>query len=286
MKVTYLIITVLGFSSLALFMKLGSRKGVSPFNLSTSVYVGGFLLSLLTMTLGRMTKFVPDVILWGIIGGMSGGITFLLFVYAVKIGHYGFSCTILYTSFLIPMSFSVLFLKNELSFHIVAGTIFILFSLFLILAFSDGKGKKMKKKQQSKWLFYILSAFLLNGITLISQIMISQLSLRHYFSYLFISYATGSIILLIILVLKKRVFNKTGVFFGIGGALGSFVGIFFTLRALGILSGTIVFPITLSGPMIAAAILSRFLFKEKISIHGYAGIILGIIGICILGMGR
>jgi len=48
---------------------------------------------------------------------------------------------------------------------------------------------------------------------------------------------------------------------------------------------TVVFPVSLAGPVIAAVLISLFFFKERIKPLAYLGIAAGLAGIIILALG-
>jgi uncharacterized membrane protein len=58
------------------------------------------------------------------------------------------------------------------------------------------------------------------------------------------------------------------------------------MSALLTLKPHVVFPISLSGPIILGALISLVVFKEKINLWGWLGILLGTAGICVLALNR
>ena len=84
------------------------------------------------------------------------------------------------------------------------------------------------------------------------------------------------------MLIKEKSLNIKACVPGMGGAVGSICGCFFSLKALETLPEAVVFPVALSGPIIIGVLLSLLLFKEKISKCGYLGILSGIVGIATL----
>jgi drug/metabolite transporter (DMT)-like permease len=105
-------------------------------------------------------------------------------------------------------------------------------------------------------------------------------SLHHldYLRYLFRSYLVGTIVL-IALVGVKRSFHAASLTWGTATAVSSYAGVFCTLRALEFLKPQVVFPISLSGPIVLGVLLALFVFGEKIRPSGWAGIALAVAGI-------
>lgn len=277
----YLFLSLFAFSSLSFFMKLGCQKGNLSLGLVGSLYIVSSFLTLIFLLFSQGSLFFSkSIIVWGVFGGIGGAIAFLLFVNALKIGHYGFSVSIVPASFLIPVIFSIIFWKEALEISRGIGIIFVLFGIFLITSLGSSLGEE-QKRLWAKWVTFIGGAFFFNGIPQISQSVVARLQGSNYLSFLFINYISGAILLLIFLTLRRQSFGRT-VIWGIGGAVGSILGCYFTLRSLETLSETIVFPISIGGPVTVGVILSRFLFGERINKRGYLGIISGIIGIVIL----
>jgi drug/metabolite transporter (DMT)-like permease len=71
--------------------------------------------------------------------------------------------------------------------------------------------------------------------------------------------------------------------YGSLAAFGSFVGVYCAIEALKLLSAAVVFPLTLSGPIIFGMLIS-FIYREKIRLAGWTGVFLGICGIMILSV--
>lgn len=66
--------------------------------------------------------------------------------------------------------------------------------------------------------------------------------------------------------------------------MASYLGVFCTLKALERLSPSVVFPISLTGPIILGLLLSVCLFREKITMKGWLGASFGIAGILLLAI--
>jgi drug/metabolite transporter (DMT)-like permease len=56
------------------------------------------------------------------------------------------------------------------------------------------------------------------------------------------------------------------------------------MKALAILPTALVFPATLVGPMLLAAITSVLIFREKIKAEGFAGLAIAAVGLVLLSM--
>jgi drug/metabolite transporter (DMT)-like permease len=73
------------------------------------------------------------------------------------------------------------------------------------------------------------------------------------------------------------------VWYGILAAFASYVGVYCTLEALKLIPAAVVFPITLSVPIMLGMFIS-FVYREKIRLAGWIGVFIGICGIIILSL--
>jgi len=87
--------------------------------------------------------------------------------------------------------------------------------------------------------------------------------------------------MLIFFLFRRKPLKTLSLLYGTLAAFASFVGVYCTIEALKLLSAAIVFPVTLSGPIILGMLIS-FFYREKIRLAGWIGVFLGICGILIL----
>jgi len=73
--------------------------------------------------------------------------------------------------------------------------------------------------------------------------------------------------------------------YGAGAAAGSVLGVFLTFKSLELLPETAVFPVSLGGPVMVGLVLSVLLFREKPSLAGCIGVVVGLIGLVVTGIG-
>jgi drug/metabolite transporter (DMT)-like permease len=274
----YILLAVLGVTTVALLAKLSGKKGIAPLDLSVVIFTVSTVIGLVFLLFQPQAVFSIKAVIISAAAGLCGGLAVLVFNIAIKTGHFGFSNSIYRSSFIIPVVYAVLFLDEKLTSTTITAILLILISIFLMAYSTDSFSKG--RKAELKWFFLIVAAFLLSGGPRIGQ-KLTSIYKEDYFVYLFLSYLAGAIPLLAGTGIK-RTFNKASLTFGSGAAVGSFVAVFCTLKALESLNSSIVFPASLSGPIILGMILSIFFFKEKVKALGYIGIILGLSGIAVL----
>jgi drug/metabolite transporter (DMT)-like permease len=274
----YLLLVVIAITATALIAKLASRNNVTALDLSTSLFAVSAVLGALVLYPRLPVKLTATDIVLSTVAGVGGAVAVLAFNVAIRAGHFGFSNSIYRSSFLFPVVYSILFLNVAIKAATVVGITLILVAIFLMSSGSFGKGKK----DELRWFLLIMLAFVMSGVPRLGQTLTSA-SGGNYYLYLFLSYLAGAAVLGIV-TLAKRTFNPASLTWGAGAAVSSYIGVFCTLKSLDTLTPHIVFPISLSGPIIMGILLSLLLFREKISPSGWGGVVLGVAGITILAI--
>jgi len=234
-------------------------------------------------------KWTANAWIFSAVAGVGGAFAVLAFNMAVRTGHFGFSNAIYRSSILIPVVYAVLFMDTTLRLTTILGIAFILSAIFLMSWSAESFSKENPKSL--RWFVLILTAFLMSGAPRVGQNLTSAHG-EDFFLYLFLSYAVGAGIFLFEMLRRKMVgaatptppAKGTAMVWGATAAIASYIGVFCTLQSLKTLEPQIVFPISLSGPIILGMFLSLFLFREKIRPSGWLGVIFGICGIIILSI--
>lgn len=268
----YLGLTIIGFSVSALCLKLGSLKKCDSSALTFFLFAAGAVYSSVFMLSEKTISISMPLFLLGIMSGL-GSLAILFFIEAVTIGHYGFSVAIMSSSFLFPVLFATIFWKESASFAGIA-----LLVIALLLMAHAGSSGNTEKKFRLKWLGFILTAFFFNGVPQIASAIVTRMPDKQYFLFLFLSYFLGAALFLPKLT-KNSLLDLKLIAFGSLSAGGSFAGLICSLKALETLSANIVFPVYMSGYTITSVLLSFIIFRDKISLLGLLGVIVGIIGI-------
>ncbi len=278
MEWLYIGITILGITTVAFTAKIASRNNITALDLTATLFAASTLICLGILAAGPLPPVNGRTFLIAFIPGACGGLAVLFFNYAIRLGHFGFSNTIYRTSFILPIIFSIFLLGEPINGMAETGILLTLLAIFLI-SYSNESFSGFNSSA-FKWFVLILLSFFLSGGPRIGQKLVAFYK-ESTVVYLFLSYLAGILVLLPV-YLKTRSFSKKSLPYGIIAALGSIAGVFCTISALRSLPSSVVFTVTLSGPIILGLILSLAVFKEKIKPLGWAGIILGLAGIFIV----
>jgi drug/metabolite transporter (DMT)-like permease len=278
----FLLLVIVGYIAMNFIMKLGSLKGHGSPALTGSLFATAALYCLIVVLIsGKPLLVSPKLVLLAIAGGSCGAIAYFLFLSALKIGNYALTISIYTMSFLIPVIFSIVFWKRPLGTLLAGGILFILVGITMI-SWAGSARKERKAGLWPKWIAFLGGAFVLTSVPQIVQAAAVRMGAINLWFFLFLTFTSGAVFFALYFALTRmklawRVFS-----FGALAAAGSVAGNLFSMKALSLLPETIVFPMSLAGPIIGAVLLSLLFFREKIKPLGYAGIIIGLGGMILL----
>lgn len=283
MSIVYLLLVVIGITAVAYLAKLSAKNGVSSFDLTFVMFAAASILGYFFSEFNRVGEagYTPELFAVSTMAGVGGATAVFVFNQSVRMGHFGYSNAIYRSSFLIPVVFSVVFFRATLNIATLAGIILILTSIILV-SWSNDAFARDKNRSNLPWFFMIIGAFALSGLPRIGQLLISHQKLNS-FAYLFMSYAIGFILLLIFFLARIKPVKSRALLYGILAAFASYVGVYCTLEALKLMPAAVVFPITLSAPIMLGMIIS-FVYGERIRWTGWIGVLTGICGITMLSL--
>jgi len=285
MAAVYLLLSVAGFTSMSLMVKVSERKVRSARGLVCAMFLfaSAVVLCMLLLSPSR-PELGARLPLLGAGAGVSSVLAFACTSYAIRRGHFGFAVTFANASFLLSVLFSVLVWNKPLGWLGCAGLLLVLLGL---VALSGNDGKKAGGAHASKllWLGAVWASFLLSGVCQVCQASATRLPAEEYDStfFLLIQYAVGGLLLLPGAI-RNREFERPAVLFGMAAAVSSIFGTFFIMRALCRLPESLVFPVCLCAPILISVLLSFAFFKEPVRARGGLGVALGVAGLVLLSV--
>jgi multidrug transporter EmrE-like cation transporter len=137
------------------------------------------------------------------------------------------------------------------------------------------------------WFRLMMVAFLANGLGPFGLKILAEAGQadRYQFQYLIYWYLGGLVFTGLAFFREHRGVRGTEVALGALMGLASLAGQSFTSLALAHhVPGHIVFPMTTGGSLIVVATAGILLFKERVTIYGVAGIVLGIVSLVTLSL--
>ena len=135
------------------------------------------------------------------------------------------------------------------------------------------------------WYRMMLLAFLANGFCTFGARVLEGMGLAktHSFLYLAFWYTAGLLVSIMAALSGWRRFNRAelviGAFMGLFSSLG---WIFMTSAIAQGVPGYLVFPIAIGGNLSIVAAVGVLVFRERLSVYGYAGILCGVAGLAVI----
>ncbi len=187
-------------------------------------------------------------------------------------------------SLVIPVLLGVLLYKEHLSFLTIIGVILALTAVYL----TSLKKKSVVVKLESiklPLLLFIGSGLIDASIKYFQERLIATADFSLFSASVFGSAALFGTLLILLMWFKTPIkFNLRNILGGIALGVPNYFTIFFLLRALkyGGLTSASVFTIVNVGVVLLSTLLGILLFKEKLSLKNWAGIVLAIISIVLV----
>ena len=161
--------------------------------------------------------------------------------------------------------------------------------LFVSLVLIHVEKKAAEKKITLKWVLYAAVAFVGNGMCSTIQKM-QQLSCNGLYKneFMVIALAVSFVVLTIAALIPERknlfVYMKKGFVWYISCGIANGVVNYLTLVLALRMPASIMFPVISAGGIITTALVSIFVYKEKLSLQQYIGLGLGTLAIVVLNI--
>ena len=202
---------------------------------------------------------------------------------AVKTGSLALSSLIISYSLTIPTLYGILFLNNPTSLLFYTGIILLLVSLFLV------NYEKGEKKITKRWLVYVAFSFVSNGLcSTIQNTQQIKFNGAYKSEFMLTVYILVAVVMGIAAMFTekqevKTALNKYTVLAlacGIANGLTSLFVMMLSTR----MPTSVMFPIISAGSILATALISNSVYKERFSKQQLIGILLGTASIVCLSV--
>lgn len=281
----YLILTVLQSTAIFVVLKLFNRFKIDNWQALTVNYIVatafGFIIYKGDITAAII--FEKDWFVFAMILGLTFISTF--FIFALSSQKVGVALTSVASkmSVVIPVIAGLLLLQEKISWLAASGVVIALVAFYLTLG--GGKNRSFPRK----YVILPLLLFLGNGV---------NDTLMKYSEHHFVADTNDLILFLSVIFLtslvvglsisaKRFIDNKQRIslYTIVGGTilgLINFGSTFYILKAMGIYSSSVVFPVTNAGVVSLSALAGFLFFREKLSIRNWIGILLAILAILLI----
>jgi len=289
MNIIYLIIHILFALGMFISLKIINIKGLNKFLAITINYIIALIFTLITYKypISTITDYYStNLILASLWVGILFIVSFILMIFSTERAGIGLTTALNKMAVVIPVSVGIVYLgqHDNIPFKLV-GIALALASFVLILY------KKETEKKKLSALLLPLSVFLVSGLIDTSMELTNTILITQKFEielFLMGIFATASIIGIVTIVLDK-LWIKTKEKFSYNTILwGAIMGIFnflvskMILINVGLMGGSVVFPVHNAAVVSLTALIGVMFFKEKFSAKQWAGVALAVISVIMI----
>jgi multidrug transporter EmrE-like cation transporter len=289
MNIIYLIIHILFALGMFISLKIINIKGLNKFQAITINYVIALILTLLAYKYPVSTitdYYSTNLILASLWVGVLFIVSFILMIFSTERAGIGLTTALNKMAVVIPVSVGIVYLgqHDSIPFKLV-GIVLALASFVLILYKKDSEKKKLSS------LLLPLSVFLVSGLIDTSMELTNTIIITQNFEtelFLMGIFATASGIG-VLTILSDKLWIKTKEKFSYNTVLwGSIMGIFnflvskMILINVGLMGGSVVFPVHNAAVVSLTALIGVMFFKEKFSAKQWAGVALAVVSVIMI----
>jgi len=281
MNAIFLLIIIIGISAQHITTKAYNAKAEGVYSFSTAKSLAALIVFLITA--GSNLTFSSESIIYSVAFAIAYGMTNIFTVLAIKTGPLSLTSLLGQYSLIIPTFYGLLILNESAGVALIIGIVLLLISLLLI----NIEGKKEEKKITLKWGIYVLLSFIGNGgCSTVQKIQQINCNGAYKNEFMIIALAISVITLLVCTLLTERKtmihsFKKGLPYSSICGLANGAVN-FFVLVLATRMPASVMFPIISAGGIVATALISIFVYREKLSLPQKIGMILGIAAVVVL----
>ncbi len=244
-----------------------------------------FAMLMFVIIEGGSFSFSWDFVPYSLGFAAAYGVCFVFDILALATGPMSMTLLIQAYSLLLPTFYGVLFLNEGIGLTFWIGILLLALCLFLTYFEKNGNGEKVTLK----WLIFVSLAFLGNGMcSVVQRMQTEKLGEVYQNEFMIIALAVIVIAFLGFGLIKERgelpVFAKHGWYFGaLYGILNG--GVNFGVMVLSTkMPASIQFPLISAGSILASALFSVLLYKERLSIRQWIGFGVGILSVICLNL--
>ncbi|HUS86881.1 MAG TPA: hypothetical protein VMW76_06560 [Bacteroidales bacterium] len=285
----YLLICILSSSLIMVIFKIAGRLNLDNFNLILINYLAAAILGFLIGGIPGKDVFTSSWLPMAVIIGIL--FISLFFVIAASTQKAGIAVTSVASkmSVIIPILFSVIYFKEEVTSLKLAGFILAMVSVFLTI-YQQGKNKQ--KKYRASIIMIPLVLFIGAGV-IDSLIKFTQSAIIYkqnpivFSSILFSISAVCGILFALVRGNQWHHFrNRKLIFYGIFLGIVNFGSLYGIIKALNseVFDSSVVFGINNVGVVLLSVLLATIFYKEKLTVTKKIGIALSIITIVVLSV--
>ena len=295
MNTILIVIAIFLYTLQTVALKKMNAKNLFSTLIVTSAFSALIAIFLFITNANNGVTISLQTIIWGILFGAISITTLCCENMALQTGPMSYTVFFTSASMVIPTVGGILLWKEPLTISIAAGLFLFLLSFYLILI----AGKKENSKGNKIWVVFSLVTWLLNGSSsLITKTHQTIMKGTQSSELMMIGFAVAALLSSVTMIFIKIYyrtayhtkpiqtlkFSPAFFTFLLLTAIGSGGGNILSTMLAGKVAASILFPFLLGGLTVATTLYSILFEKEKISIWGKIGLLIGIIAIAVINI--
>lgn len=276
-------LVILMSSAIFITFKIFYRFKIDNFQAITVNYFVALIFGVLIIPDKRILAevFMQPWILYAIITGILFIVIFLLF--ALSSQKAGITITAVFSkmSVIIPVILGVFLYNEQFNTFKIIGGVFTLFAFILIFH------KKDKVNFDYRLMLFPVLIFFGNGmidsILKYAEFHFIQDDIIFFLTTIFaVAFSVGCIVSIIRYVANRNKIRLKNIFGGMILGLLNFGTTFFMIKAMGLFESNVLFPVQNIGIVMLTAIIGLLVFKEKLSLINWVGIVISVLAILLI----
>ena len=265
--------------------KFATQKGARPETLGMVTCFCGLVLSVGYLLASGNSWANAKILLLGFLGGFAYAEGFFVLITScLKIGPIGLTTAMNNMGLIGPLVIGMLFFDETKNFSLVTGIGFAAILLCLILIAMQSSGKS-GGEVSFRWFRMAFGGWLLSCMSLGCQYLSSRVDENGYLLYSVAYFISSFLILLGITIYRFRSGpNRAEIIAGVASGILSSLETPLSMYLVTQLPAIILYPISVTSPMILILLIGRFFLKEHMSRMSWIAVAIGIIGMVALNL--
>jgi len=203
---------------------------------------------------------------------------------AISAGSLSLTSLIVQYSLIIPTFYGLIALNEPISFVLIAGLVLLCISLVLVN--SEGS---VEKKITLKWGLFAFLSFAGNGVcSTVQKAQQIRFDGMYKSEFMIIALLISAVMIFAVAFITEKSevrehLKKGAVYYALCGVANGLAN-FFVLTLSNTVPASVMFPIIAAGGIVLTALISIFIYKEKLSLQQKIGFVLGILAIILLNI--
>ena len=279
-----LLLTIVIFVSVQSVAKKAFNSKVSGGALSFSAASCVAALLVFLITSGGKLNFSGEFLIYSVLFAVSYSVSVVTSMLALVVGPLSLTCLVTSFSLIVPTLYGIVALNEPVSTNLFIGLALLVVALVLI-----NMEEKGEKKITMKWVFFVVLAFIGNGMcSTVQKMQQIELAGQYKSEFMIIALAISAIAMAVCALCTERKQMlpslKRGFWMytvcGLANGIVNFLVVYLSTR----MAASVMFPVISAGGIVLTFLISLFFYKEKLSKWQIIGSALGLVSVIFLNL--